>query len=226
MSEVRIVLADDHSIVRQGLRAVLQEEPDFVVVDESGDGMQTVRIVQQRQPDVLVLDLMIPSLSGLEVAREVRRDSPQTKVVILSMYESEAYVSEAVRAGASAYVLKGSNAADLVVAVREVMAGRRFFSSPISAEAIESFLTRGNGGRLDRYETLTRREREVLQLAAEGHTSAGIAGRLFISPRTVEIHRAHMMRKLNLRSQSDLVRFAVARGLVSVEPEPHLIGLA
>lgn len=219
MNEVRIVLADDHSIVRQGLRALLRTEPGFTIVDESGDGLQTARIVQQRKPDVLVLDLMLPSLNGLEVARATRRDSPRTKVVILSMYESEAYVSEALRAGASAYVLKGSNSADLVKAIREVMAGRRFFSPSIHVETIETILARRNGERLDRFETLTRREREVLQLAAEGHTSAEIGGRLSISPRTVEIHRANMMRKLKLRSQSEMVRFAVARGLVPVEPE-------
>lgn len=212
-----IVLADDHRIVRQGLRALLEAEPDFRIVGETGDGLEVIRLVERLQPDVLVLDLMMPGLSGLEVTRRVSQCSRQTRVVILSMHANEAYVLEALRNGAASYVLKDASAADLVQAVREVAAGRRYLSPPLSARAIEVYVQKAKDVTLDSYETLTDREREVLHMAAEGYTNAEIATRLSISPRTVETHRARMMRKLGLRAQTDMIRYALRRGIIPME---------
>ncbi len=163
---------------------------------------------------MLVIDLMMPGLSGLEVTRQVHQRSPRTHIVILSMYSNEAYVLEALKNGAAAYVLKGSSTADLVQAVREVAAGRRYLSPPLSERAIERYVQKAEYTVRDSYDTLTNREREVLHLAAEGLTNAEVADRLSISPRTAETHRANLMRKLGLRTQTDLIRYALRRGIL------------
>lgn len=212
-----IVLADDHHIVRQGLRALLEVEPGFTVVAEAGDGLEALQLVEQLVPNVLVLDLMMPGLNGLEVTRQLTKHSPKTGIVILSMYANEAYVLEALANGASAYVLKDSNSADLVHAVREVAAGRRYLSPPLSDRAIEVYQAKAKAATLDRYETLTTREREVLQLIAEGHTNTDIASLLGISARTVETHRSNLMHKLVLHTQADLIRYALRRGIIPME---------
>jgi len=217
LSLTTIVLADDHHVVRQGLRSVLEAEPEFSVVAEASDGLDAVRRVEDLRPDVLIVDLMMPGLGGLEVTRQVRKCSPQTHVVVLSMHGSEAYVLEALRNGAAAYVLKNASTADLVQAVYEVTSGRRYLSPPLSERGIEAYVERGRTGPADPYELLTTREREVLHLAAEGNSHAGIAARLGISPRTAEVHRANLMRKLNLHSQTELIRFALQRGIVQLE---------
>ncbi|HEV3256914.1 MAG TPA: response regulator transcription factor [Gemmataceae bacterium] len=213
-----VMLVDDHPIVRQGLRALFEAEPGFAVVGETGDGLQAVKQVERLDPDVLVLDLMMPGVNGLEVARQVIQRCPRTRVMILSMYADEAYVLEALRKGAAAYVLKGSTAADLVVAAREVAAGRQYLSPPLSQHAIEAYRSRAQSAPLDSYETLTTREREVLQMAVEGSTSAEIAARLSISPRTVETHRANLMHKLGLHTQTELIRYAMRRGIIARDP--------
>jgi len=220
MSPTTIVLADDHHVVRQGLRALVDAEADLRVVGEASDGREVLDTVERLKPDVLIVDVMLPSLSGLEVTRQVRQRSPRTRVVVLSMHANEAYVLEALRNGASGYVLKDANAADLVQAVRAAVGGRRYLSPPLSERAIEAYVERAKGGTLDVYETLTTREREVLHLAAEGYTNPQIAARLTISPRTAETHRANVLRKLGLQSQTDLVRYAVRRGIVSIESDP------
>jgi two-component system response regulator NreC len=217
MSVTTIVLADDHHVVRQGLRTLLESESDFRVIGEAGDGLEAVQLVERLQPDVLVLDLMMPSLNGLEVTRRVGQRSPQTRIVILSMHSSEAYVLEALRHGAAGYVIKASSAADLIKAVREVTAGRHYLSPPLSEHAIESYVQKAKEARLDKYETLTTREREVLHLAAEGYSNREIAERLSISPYTAMTHRANLMRKLDLHSQTDLVRYALQRGIIPME---------
>ena len=211
-----IVLADDHPIVRQGLKTVLEAEPDFRVIGEAGDGSQAVQLVERLQPQVLVLDLLIPGLSGLEVARQVRQRAPETRVIVLSMHANEAYVLEALRHGAAAYVLKATSSTELVQAVRAVVAGRRYLSRPLTERALAAYAQRAEATP-DLYETLTTREREVLHLAAEGRSNSEIAARLSISPRTVEIHRRHLMRKLGLHSQTDLVRYALRRGIIPLE---------
>jgi len=204
-----IVLADDHHIVRRGLRALLEFEPDFGIVGEAGDGLEANELVKRLQPDVLVLDLMMPGMNGLDVIRQVGRHSPQTRVVILSMYANEAYVLEALRAGAKAYVLKESTSDELVQAIREAVADRTYLSPLFHEHAIKAYMEKAENAVFDPYQMLTTRERQVLQLCAECLTNAEIAARLSIRPRTVDIHRAHAMRKLGLRSQSELVRYAL-----------------
>ncbi|GAB4541049.1 MAG: response regulator transcription factor [Anaerolineae bacterium] len=217
MTPISIVLADDHQVVRQGLRALLETEADFHLIGEAGDGLETVQLVERLKPDVLIVDLMMPGLNGLEITRQVTQRASPTRVVILSMHANEAYVLEALRNGAGAYVLKDSSAADLVQAVRQVVAGRHYLSPPLSERAIETYLHKASPAAQDPYETLTAREREVLHLAAEGYTNAEIAERLSISPRTAETHRANMMRKLDLRTQTDLIRYALRRGILPLE---------
>jgi len=217
LSLTTIVLADDHHVVRQGLRALLEAEPGFSVVAEAADGLAAADLAERLKPNVLVLDLMMPCLSGLEVARQVRRLSPQTRVVVLSMHANEAYVLEALRNGVAGYVLKESTAADLVQAVREAVAGRRYLSPPLSERAIEVYVQRAQATIPDIYETLTSREREVLHLAAEGYSNADIAARLSITRRTAETHRARVMRKLGLHNQTELIRYVLRRGILPKE---------
>lgn len=211
---VSIVLADDHHVVRQGLRALLEAEPMFFVKGEAGDGLTALQMVENLRPDVLVLDLMMPGLNGLEVTRQATKLSPMTKIIILSMHAGEAYVLEALRNGAFGYVLKDSGADELVEAINTVIGGRRFLSSPLSERAIDLYITKSQDLPEDPYDSLTTREREVLQLAAEGNTNAQIAERLSISPRTAETHRANMMRKLDLHNSTELIRFALQRGII------------
>ncbi|MDX1435747.1 MAG: response regulator transcription factor [Anaerolineales bacterium] len=218
MRSVEILLVDDHPVVRQGLKALLDSEDNFRVVGEAGEGLEAIQAVEQLTPDVLVLDLMIPNLNGLEVTRQVNQRFTDTRVILLSMHSNEAYVVEAFKNGASGFVLKDSGAEELVRAINEVSEGRRFLSPPLSERALEIYLqekTRSES--LDPYDTLTGREREILHLAAEGHSNAQIAEKLVISPRTVETHRANLMRKLNLRSQSDLIRYAIKRGILPLD---------
>ena len=212
-----ILLADDHNIVRQGLRALLQSEPHFHLVGEAGDGIEAVRLAERLKPDVLITDVMMPGLNGLEVTRQVTKSVPKTRVIILSMYTNDAYVFEAFKNGALGYVLKDSQASDLIQAVREVIAGKRYLSPPLSERALELYSRKVISVPEDQYELLTTREREVLQQVAEGRTSAEIASRLFISPRTAEGHRANLMRKLNLQTNADLIRFALKRGILPMD---------
>lgn len=213
----RIVLADDHPIVRQGLRSLLEKEPGFTIVGEASDGLKVADLVEETKADVLVLDLLMPGLGGLDVAREVARRSPKTRIVVLSMHSSEAFVLRALRSGASAYVLKDSSTTELVRAVRQVQAGGRYLSGGLSERAIEAYIQREDGGAVDIYETLTTREREVLHLAAEGLSNPAIGDRLHISPRTAELHRAHIMQKLGLRNRTALIAYALRRGLIPSE---------
>jgi two-component system, NarL family, response regulator NreC len=212
-----IVLADDHALVREGLRAVLGDEDDWFVIGEAADGLEAVALVEQLQPDVLIVDLMLPALSGLEVIRQVGKRVRGTQIVALSMHADESYVLAALRSGASAYVLKAASGADIIQAIREVVAGRRYLSPSLSQYALEAYIQKAKGAPLDLYETLTIREREVLHLAAQGETTPAIAERLSLSPRTVETHCTNLMRKLGLRSHTDLIRYALQRGLIPLQ---------
>ena len=211
---MRILLAEDHTIVRQGLRTILEKESGWTVVAETGDGLEAVRLAEKHEPDVLVVDLTMPGLNGLEVIRQVRQRRPQTKIVVLSMHANEDFIVEALRHGASAYVLKESSAEDLVRAVRHVQAGRRFFSDALPREVIEAYEKADPEKIHDRYDLLTPREREILQLVAEGYSSPEVAEKLFISPRTVDTHRSNLMAKLGLKNQTELVQYALRRGLI------------
>jgi DNA-binding NarL/FixJ family response regulator len=217
MTKTRIVLADDHPVVRHGVRSLLQAEPEFSVVGEASDGLETVQLVEKLQPEVLVVDLMIPRLNGLEVTRQIKQRMPQTRVVVLSMHANEPYVLEALKNGASGYVLKDTSGTDLVLAVKQVLSGQRYLSPPLSERAVEAYLQRSQDTSFDPYDALTEREREVLHLAAEGLSNPDIAARLSISPRTVETHRANLMRKLGLKTQTDLIRYALKRGILPME---------
>jgi len=211
---IKIVLADDHQVVRKGLKVLLSAEPDFNVVGEAGDGLETVKLCEQIQPDILVLDLMMPGINGLEVTRQLNKRLPETGIVILSMHSNEAYVLEALRSGAKAYILKESSPEELVHAIHEVYSGRRYLSSPLTERAIEVYTQKTEVKPMDPYDQLTNREKEILQLAAQGITNAEIASRLNISPRTVETHRTNLMRKLNLHNQSNLIQFAIQHGII------------
>jgi two-component system response regulator NreC len=211
---ISIVLADDHPLVRRGLRGALEAEPEFVILGETGDGLEAVRLVERLQPDVLVLDLMMPGLCGLDVLPIARQRSPRTRVVILSMYANEEFVLQALRSGAGAYVLKGCDPAHAVEAVRRAAAGQRYLSPGVSQRAFDAYHEKAGSGPPDPHDLLTPRERQALQLAAEGHSCAEIAARLSISPRTAEMHRANAMRKLGLKTQADLIRYAIRRGMI------------
>ena len=215
---ITIVLADDHHIVREGLKTILDAQPDFQIVGEADDGLQVGPLVERLKPSVLVLDLMMPGLNGLEISRQVRRNTPQTQIVILSMHANEAYVAEALAAGAAAYLLKRATSDELVNAIHEAVAGRRYLSSPLSDRLIDAYIRKLEAEEEDDpYATLTPREREVIHLAAEGSTNNEIAERLSLSVRTVEKHRSNLMHKLGLKKQTDLIRYAFQRGLLPPE---------
>jgi two-component system response regulator NreC len=219
---LRIVLADDHEVMRKGLRALLEKAPRYQVVGEASDGLETLDLVDRERPDVLVTDLALPGLPGLEVVRRVAHRQPRVGIVVLSMHSSEPHVLEALKNGARGYVPKGAPAAELLKAIDEAAEERRYLSPPLAHDVIEGYLRGGvpAGQALpDSYAQLTNREREVLQLVAEGLKTAAVAERLGISARTVETHRANLTAKLRLRGQGELVRYAVTHGLVGrVDP--------
>lgn len=208
-----VVLADDHEIVRRGVRSLLESAGSYRVLAEATDGLAAIQAVERFKPHLLFVDLSLPRLHGIEVLRQTRAASPQTRVIVLSMHNDEPYVIEALRAGAAAYILKGSESAEIGRALSEVMAGRRYLSAELSEWAINALATK-SADQGDPLSTLSPREREVLQLAAEGFGNPEIAEKLFISPRTAETHRANLMRKLGLQTTTDLVRFAIRRGLI------------
>lgn len=213
-ARITIVLVDDHQVVREGLRRLLEAEPGFSVVGEVASGLEAVPLAEQLRPHVLITDMMMPGIGGVETARQVTKRSPGTRVVILSMHTAEPLVLEALQAGAWAYVPKDAPGRELVTAIREVSAGRRYLSPPLSATMIEAYLHSAGSRAADPYDSLTDRERVVLQLSAQGASSKEIARHLGISPRTAETHRGNLMRKLGLQNRSALVRFALERGLL------------
>lgn len=217
---ISIVLAEDHTIVREGFRAILDAEPDLTVIGEAEDGLEAVELTRAKTPDVLVVDLMMPGLNGLDVIQQVRQHSPETRIVVLSMYDNEAYVLEALRHGASGYVLKNAEVSELKQAIRSVMQDRRYLATPLSEQAIERYLqaAQEDDELRDLYSLLTPREREVFHLTVEGGTSREIGKRLTISPRTVEKHQSNIMQKLGRHSKAELIEYAMQCGLI--EPPP------
>ena len=213
---IDIVLAEDHQVVRQGLKALLEGQPDIKVVGEASDGQQAIKLVLKLQPQVLILDWMLPGLSGLEVTRRLRAAGASTEIIVLSMHTDESYVRSALKEGAKGYVLKDSSASHLVAAIRACVNGERYLSPPISQLGLQMYSERIETGKLDPYQSLTDREREIFQLVAEGWTSKEIADKLAISPRTVETHRANFMEKLQLSSTADVTRFALRKGIISL----------
>ena len=214
---VNVLLADDHPIVRQGLRNLLASEQDFRVIGEASDGLKAIELVNALRPDVLVVDLMMPLLNGLEVIRRAKHDLPGLRVIVLSMQNADAYVVDALKSGASGYVLKDTGPAELIQAIRDVVAGQRYLSPAISQRFANPCIQQPGQSLDDPYGRLSNREREVLQLTAEGYTSSEIASRLFISARTAELHRSKVMAKLGLHSQNEIVRYALKRGILSLD---------
>lgn len=212
---ITVVIADDHLVVRRGLRALLESESGITIVGEAADGREALDKVAELDPDVLVLDLVMPGTSGLEVLRKLSERRARTRVVVLSMHASEAYVVEALRAGAIAYVVKEASASELVDAVQHAAKNRQFLSSPLSESRLEAYAIRATSSP-DPYDALTAREREVLELAAQGLTNPEIGKKLAISPRTAETHRANLLRKLGLKGQKELIRYALRRGIVDL----------
>jgi len=214
---VTVLLADDHPIVRQGLRHLLEAEPDLKIVGEASDGLQAVQLTEKFRPNILIVDIMMPDLNGLEVIRQAKERSPSTCSIVLSMQSADVYVVEALKAGAKGYVLKETGPSELVNAVQQVIGGKRYLSPRISERLIDVLLQKTDEIVLDPYETLTSREREILQMASDGLTSAAIAKRLSISPRTAELHRGRMMDKLGLNNQTELIRYALKRGILPLD---------
>lgn len=214
---VTVVLADDHPIVRHGLRHLLEEETSLKIVGEASDGLQAVEFVEKFRPNVLIVDIMMPGINGLEVLKQVRERSPNTCSIVLSMQSADVYVVEALKAGALGYVLKETGPSELVNAVQQVVEGKRYLSPRLSERLIDVLLQVKEELTIDPYETLTNREREILHMAAEGMTTAAIAKRLSISPRTAELHRGRMMNKLGLNNQTDLIRYALKRGILPLD---------
>ena len=216
MSELRVLLGDDHAVLRQGLRKILEDRREWRVIAEAGNGRDAVREALELKPDVAVLDIGMPILNGIEATRQIARRAPSVRVVILSMHSDQAYVTQSVHAGARAYVLKESAGDELIEAIGTVASGGTFFS-PAVAQVVFDDYVRGlaDRGIHDRYDLLSEREREVLQLVAEGRSSREIGDLLSISPATVETHRTHVLQKLGLRNTAEVVRYAARRGIVT-----------
>jgi two-component system, NarL family, response regulator NreC len=212
----RIVLADDHAVMRSGLRALLQQQDDFKVVGEANDGREAVSLVEAAHPDVIVMDLTMPNLNGTEASRQIASKHPDIAIIILSMHSDEAYVLRALKAGARGYLLKESAEADLINAIRAVKAGKAFFSPAVSRMLVEDYMRQLQDKDIeDTYDLLTPREREILQLVAEGKSNKDIANMLNLSVYTVETHRGNIMEKLNIHTVPELILYAVRKGVIA-----------
>jgi DNA-binding NarL/FixJ family response regulator len=216
--KVRIVIAEDHTILREGLRALISSSSNYEVVGEVGDGREAIRCVEKIKPDLILTDLSMPRMNGMEAIREIKKRSPETKVVVLTVHRAEEYILATLGAGAEGYVLKDSTQSELMMAVKNVLSGRHYISPGISEKVIEGYLEGRKSLKTHTpWETLTQREREILKLIAEGYRNKEIASYLCISVKTVEKHRANLMEKLDLHNVSSLTAFAIEKGLISRE---------
>jgi two-component system response regulator NreC len=216
---IRILLVDDHAVIRQALRLLLESQAELEVVGDVENGREAVSVVEKLNPDVVLMDVVMPGLNGLEATRQIRKVSPATRVVMLSGFVDEDQLLEALRSGASGYIIKKSDVSELVLAIQTVHRGNSYFSSALSEgfDLAEVLYQAKRGDQRTGVEALTSREREVLQLIAEGHTNQGIANALYISVKTVEAHKAHIMAKLHARNRTDLIRYAIRKGIVRLE---------
>ena len=218
MTRKRVLLVEDHIVVRQGIKALLSEEADLEIVGEADNGREALTLVEKLHPDVVLMDISMPGLNGIEATHQICQRHDDVKVVILSMYASEEYVFQVLRAGAAGYVLKQSDSSEVLTAIRAALAGGSFLSPPISRTVIDDYIHRAEArGQGDDLDPLTSREREVLQLLAEGHSNKEIAEQLSISVKTVESHRSNMMSKLDVSNKTELVRYAIRKGWATLE---------
>jgi len=216
MTKLRILLGDDHTLLRSGLKKILQDHGEWEIVGEAGDGREAVRLALELEPDLIILDIGMPLLNGLEATRQIVRRLPDVRILILSMHANEAYIIEALKAGAKGYLLKDSADTDLVNGVTSVAAGKSYFSPAVSRIVLDDYVRHlSEKGIADRYESLSEREREVFQLVAEGQSNKEVATLLSISPATVETHRANLLQKLDIHNTAELVLYAVRRGVIS-----------
>jgi two-component system response regulator NreC len=212
---MRVVLADDHAVVRRGLRSLLETEPGVEVVADAGDGLEALRLCAEHQPDVVVLDIAMPLLNGIDVAAKLQKAERRPRIVILSMHADESYILRALAAGAQAYLLKDATDEDLIPAIRTVMSGKPFFSAAVAAVLVEDYVHHLRArGLSDSFQLLTAREREVLQLLAEGRSNKEVASLLDLGLSTVETHRSNLMQKLNLHNTAEIVLYAVRKGMI------------
>lgn len=214
MRKLRLLLGDDHPLVRHGLRKVLEERPEWEVVSEVGEGREAVREAIAHKPDVAILDVAMPLLNGIDAAQQIVRRAPETRILMLSMHADEAYVMRAVQAGATGYMVKDAAGKELLTAIESVAAGRPYFS-PAIERLVQDDRRTPSSGFADRYDTLSAREREVFQLIAEAKSNKEVAVLLGISPATVETHRARILQKLDVHSIAEVVRYAARRGIIS-----------
>lgn len=214
MHIITIILADDHKLVRQGMRALLDAQPDIEVIGEASDGLEALKLIDSLSPDIAILDVMMPNLNGIEVAKITRDRKSRTKLIFLSMHANATYMVRALQSGALAYVLKDSDFTEILQAIHNVLENKRYLSAAVADEVFEMLLN-ANVEKADSLDLLSPREREILQLIAEGNTNAVIAEKLSLSVRTIESHRAHIMAKLHFHSQADLVRYAIQQGLIT-----------
>lgn len=216
MNKIRILLVDDHTILRDGLRALLESEPDLKVIGEAEDGRQAVTLACQQEPDVVLMDISMPLLNGLEATRQIKRQCPNVKVLILSMYDNEEYIRQALEAGAMGYILKDAAARELIGAIRDVYRGEAVLSPAVTRLVIEDYLRWGGIRPVEEADGLSPREREVLQLIAEGHTNKQIAEILNISIKTVQAHRTSLMQKLDLHDRGELIKYAIQKKIIEI----------
>lgn len=221
---IRVLIVDDHAVLRQALRLLLESHEDLDVLGDVSNGREAAAVAEKLLPDVVLMDVVMPGLNGLDATRQIRKRCPNTRVLILSGYEEDEQIIEALRAGASGYLVKESDIGELLLAIQAVARGNTYFSSSLSErEQTNDFLLRArNVDAKVGFDRLTDREREVLQLIAEGHSNQSIADQLVISVKTVEAHKAHIMSKLGARNRTDIIRYAIRRGIIGVDPLPRL----
>ena len=216
MPDIRVLIADDHAMVREGIRMILVAQPDIKVVGEASDGIRAIEEIRQLDPDLVLMDIAMPGLGGLEATLEIRKSFPRTRILVLSQYDSREYVYRLLKAGASGYILKSAAGKELVAAIRAVNEGGSFLDPSIASTVIEGYVKGAAAEGESAYEELTDREKQVLKLIAEGYTSKQIADALFLSVKTVMVHRANVMEKLNIHNRTDLIKYAIGKGLIKM----------
>jgi len=217
MRKIKVVVADDHTILRQGIKALLDNQEGIEVVGEAKDGREAIKTIEELLPDVILMDIAMPGLNGLEATRRIKKKFPKTKVVVLTMHANEEYIFQILNAGADGYLVKETAFQDLISAINAVHKGGAFMSPSISKKVMTDYIQRAQGEEKVGFDTLTTREREILQLVAEGNSNKKIAEALFISPKTVETHRAHIMDKLNIHDRAGLIKYAIRKGMINLD---------